>query len=913
MNIFKFSIYLIGYIFITFYYSVASDPNSWLNKIDLRYRVLVTNETVSSSLTNVLGKAIRDGEQVYPVIIDLNENADPKELAVDYNSYYKNFVTALITKDQLIELAKKNEVNRLNVPSIAYPTMDNARYATGTDLVQAGYLNSSSYDGENTIVVIFDTGIDYTHPDFKNESDTLKSRILDIWDQTLTPIGAENHPDGFNYGVEYTQGDINDEIDGSPEAYIRERDIKGHGTHVAGIAAGNGRASSGKYRGVAPKANIIVIKGGNENFLSTNIIDGITYAANKAVEYEMPVIVNLSLGGHYGSHDGTSDEEQAINSFSQTTGHSVVVAAGNEGSDAIHLSGEINSADKSMQLTIPPYTEQGGTGNDNVNINIWYKGVIESINLTTPSGSQSSTIPNSSSIQSYPDGKVELYHSSLLSNGMYHLAINISDDSGNAPKSGTWTITFKNASGIVDYHAWLSNYQGNLTPGWVDGNDDYSIGEPGTADKAITVGAFTTKTNWLTASGTSYYYPGSYAQIGNIAIFSSHGPTTDNRQKPEITAPGQLISSTKSRDYSPDASNEDPNSYYTYFQGTSMATPFVSGTVALLYSIDPTLSTSEIKTYLNDNASIDNFISSSLPDNIWGYGKLNVLNSIADLLNINDKDFGFISNIQATPSNYYFSFPSDNGIRIGFGTKFTPVNNHTGIISGISLYIFQSNGIDAVVGTPDIAISLHRLNESGGPLITAEKTYIISANTLTPGTFNTIDLSDQGWYLTKNPFFIGIKLQQNSPTDSIRTFSDDGTIDNETSYIIKNDNSWQATTDYFGSPSAAYNFYITTTIVTITDIIDKTIEEPLVYKLNQNYPNPFNPATTISFTMPKTEQVSLKIYNSVGQKVAVLINSQLKQGNHSVDWYAGNLASGIYFYKLQIGKFNQTKKMLLLK
>lgn len=907
------TIFVFSFMIITFYLNVAQGQNAWLNKIDLRYRELVTAKTVSSSFTKALATSMRDGEQVYPVIIDLKENADPAKLTVDYNSYFRNFVTALATKEQLIELAKKNEVSRLNAPSMAYPTMDNARYATGTDLVYAGYLNGTSYDGANTLVVIFDTGIDYTHPDFKNESDTLKSRILDIWDQTLTPVGAETHPTGFNYGVEYTQANINDEIDGNPAGFIRERDISGHGTHVAGIAAGNGRASGGKYRGVAPKANIIIVKGGDGQFSTANIIDGITYAADKATEYDMPVIVNLSLGGHYGPHDGTTDEDQAINIFSQTAGHSVVVAAGNEGSDEIHLSGNINNADKNLQLTIPSYIPQGGNGNDNLSINIWYSGVLESVVITTPSGSQSTAVPNSSSIKSYSDGKVELYHSNLQSNDMYHISIIISDDSGNAPKAGTWTITLKNASGSVNYHAWLANYEGNAQPAWVNGNNDYCIGEPGAADKAITVGAFTTKTNWLSSTGNSYYYPGTYAQFGNIAAFSSHGPTTDNRQKPEITAPGQLISSVKSKDFNPDPTYEDANTYYTYLQGTSMAAPFVSGVVALLYSINSAMTNSQTKTYLTDNASSDDFTSTSLPDYVWGYGKLNVLTSVADLLNISDKNFGFISNIQATSGNYYFSFPSGNGVRIGFGTKFSPADNYSGIISGVSLYLFQSDGIKAVIGNPDIAITLNRPDKNGDPLFTAEKTYVISANTLTPGAFNTIDLSDQGWNLANGPFFIGIKIQQNSPTDSIRAFSDDGTINTGSSYIIKNDNSWQATTDYFGSSSAAFNFYITSTIVTVTDINDKTIGQPFVYKLNQNYPNPFNPVTTISFTMPKTEKVNLTVYNSIGQKVAVLINNQLNQGLHLIDWYAGQLASGIYFYKLQVGPFSQTKKMLLLK
>ena len=88
---------------------------------------------------------------------------------------------------------------------------------------------------------------------------------------------------------------------------------------------------------------------------------------------------------------------------------------------------------------------------------------------------------------------------------------------------------------------------------------------------------------------------------------------------------------------------------------------------------------------------------------------------------------------------------------------------------------------------------------------------------------------------------------------------------------------------------------------------------PVEYSLSQNYPNPFNPSSTIEYTLPRSGDVSLVVYNLRGEAVAFLINGAMPAGNHHVIWDASNVSSGIYFYRLQTGDFVQTKKMVLLK
>lgn len=163
---------------------------------------------------------------------------------------------------------------------------------------------------------MFDTGIDWDHPDFRNPTDQTKSRILRIWDQTITPITGEVSPSGFAYGVEYTQSHLNDELDGTPTNYVREKDLNGHGTHVAGTAAGNGAAlTSLKYMGVAPNADIVMVKGGNSSFSTNNIIDALTYFKNVANALGKPIVINMSIGGQDGAHDGSNPEEIAVDNF----------------------------------------------------------------------------------------------------------------------------------------------------------------------------------------------------------------------------------------------------------------------------------------------------------------------------------------------------------------------------------------------------------------------------------------------------------------------------------------------------------------------------------------------------------------------------------------------------------------------
>ena len=202
--------------------------------------------------------------------------------------------------------------------------------------------NELGLTGRGVIVAVIDSGIDYTHPDFRNEDGS--SRILYLWDQTI----AGNPPRGFREGTEYTQSELNAALS-QPDPYtvVPSRDWNGHGTAVAGIAAGNGRASSGRNTGTAPEASLLVVKvgrGGADSFaLTTELMRAVKYTVDKARELKLPAAVNLSFGMNNGSHKGNSLFEQFLTDMADEWKLSIVVPTGNEGSAGHHYSGTVEA------------------------------------------------------------------------------------------------------------------------------------------------------------------------------------------------------------------------------------------------------------------------------------------------------------------------------------------------------------------------------------------------------------------------------------------------------------------------------------------------------------------------------------------------------------------------------------------
>ncbi len=475
----------------------------------------------------------------------------------------------------------------------------------------------TGYTGKDVVVGAVDTGIDVNHRDFRNaQGDT---RILCIWDQTTGTTGA-NHPSGYAYGTEWTAAQIDAGV-------CTQRDTSGHGTSVMGIAVGNGSATgngwpANRYVGMAPEADIIAVK---STLSSTAIIDGMNYIKSRALALGKPCVINLSIGTQLGSHDGTDIVERAIG---QIVGPGVVVctATGNNGTNDptrhVHaqLSVPTRNAEDNALLEVFP------TRRSPFYMSLWYEGSDSiDIELISPNGHKvsRSTGAGTYGYISTPDGGIWIDNSTTginSFNGDRECDIAVSNA---AP--GIWGLhaTAKNIGSTGLCNVWIESGQNVF---WASkGMNEGSCTMPGTAEAAITVGGYITKTLWTNPDGTQQGYAGT---PGPFYTTSGIGPTRDGRQKPDLCVPSALIASSLSVDSGCSGLYIVEDGVHRVQSGTSMAVPHMSGAAALLLQRDPTATAAEIKNYVTSSALADGY-TGSVPNTAWGYGKINLQSAIA--------------------------------------------------------------------------------------------------------------------------------------------------------------------------------------------------------------------------------------------------------------------------------------------
>jgi subtilisin family serine protease len=661
---------LLSLIFFLGYESPAAGPTAStpnFSKIDWRLQGLVgsgqgarTSSLAPVPLNRTPYRLTSNGTKLYGVIVYSTNAAEAKQQGIEVNTVEPQFFTAEVTADQLALLSTMTSVQYIEAPRILKPLLDKSVHEIGADSVHEGLVNGTPYNGDGVIVGIIDTGIDWKHLDFRQNNDTTKSRILFIWDQTASG-GA--HPSGFSYGAEYTQAQINDELGATPPHVVKEEDTDGHGTHVAGIAAGDGSSSSSGFIGVAPHADIIVVKAGNGSFGSNNVIDGMAYIVQKAQSLGEPFVINMSLGGQDGPHDGTTAEEEAVDDESSSSGRAIVIAAGNDGDNPIHADTTLaQNGTATIQCNIPTYTPTSGNQNDYVIIDLWCRhGDQFSISVRSPNGN-SLTAPygasgNSAKFSSTNDGYIN------ISDGAFNSIDNsdndeiqfFDEDASKPPVAGTWTITVT-ATTVAkggSFEMWISgsSITGNdgSTPVFSTGAKFSDlVGEPGTADEAITVGSYETKFIWPSIKGGNYQYSEGN-RLGNFSTFSSMGPTRDGREKPEVCAPGQAIASAMSSAATFDSVWIQPDDKHVIDQGTSMATPHVAGLAALMLQANPSLSPDQIKSILMATARQDSFTTDP---NRWGAGKISATGAMRQSITAVQKKSATLPETFSLSQNY---------------------------------------------------------------------------------------------------------------------------------------------------------------------------------------------------------------------------------------------------------------------
>ena len=632
------------------------------------------SKTVSSRLNKTTGKI----DQGYNCIIYTQSAEVLKSNGIPVQSIQPTFVTAWLNLDQIAKAATLHEVSYIDVTKTLKPSNDISVASSGASLLHAGRLDNTVYKGDGVIIAVIDTGIDWDHLDFRNPSDPKKSRILRIWDQTISPLAGENAPVGFSLGVEYTQAQIENEIDGTPAGYVREKDIDGHGTHVTGTAAGNGAALNGQYTGLAPNADIVVVKAGNGSFDTSNIIIALDYLKNLSTSLGKPIVVNMSLGSQYGAHDGTDPLERAIDTFTDTAaGRIVVVAGGNDNGDNIHKRLVLApGGSETITLQVPTTTTTSSSdvfqftsyGNDTSAL---------SVVVTAPDGTQA--VSNAGTSVMNGNAKVYMYNFIDPESGDRKVQVYVTRTTTSTDVAGSWNIAITNSTtSPLTVDGWLDtkgdDYNGMSVTG---GDSNYLVTIPGCATKAITVGSYIAKLDWFAASGNGYNYT-SGMQDG-ISAFSSVGPRRDNVIKPNITANGQAAVSCLSSDSVLDAASPYMvvNNLYRIEQGTSMAAPVVAGGVALLLQKKPGATFTEIKNAITTTATKDAFTGTT-ENATWGNGKLDVFKAASS--------FSYCQPLTRTTYNYEQEYGSSENYTNNLNGKRAAIrftSTSSGLLAGV--------------------------------------------------------------------------------------------------------------------------------------------------------------------------------------------------------------------------------------
>lgn len=474
-------------------------------------------------------------------------------------------------------------------------------------------------------------GIDFTNPEFRDIQGN--SRIQFLWDQTLNAervnsllpdeneefAGKASPPEGFGIGVEFSKYRIDAALKSQfPERIVPSVDTSGHGTAVAAIAAGGGRFLDGQYQGVAPESELLIIKMGTprpDSFpKTTELMRAMTYAVKKAVELGKPLAVNLSFGNTYGSHDGTSLVERFLDNASEIGRCSVCVGSGNEGAAGGHVSGSFGMSSNPSQGRLIELSV--GNYQTTVSVQLWkeYTDLI-GIELVSPGGRQTVIDMQMSGGRSIvlEDTQILIYVGEpspySVNQEIYFDLLPIN----RYINQGIWTIhlyPIKTVTGNYDLYL-PSNVVLNAGTRFFTPTPAKTLTIPSTASKVITVGAYdAVYESYADFSGRGYPLMSTQGErifLGNV--------------KPDLAAPGTNIATI------------GPNNTLVQVSGTSFATPFVTGSAALMMEWgivrgnDPFLYGEKVKAYLRRGAKPIRG-ENVYPNEKVGYGGLCVENSL---------------------------------------------------------------------------------------------------------------------------------------------------------------------------------------------------------------------------------------------------------------------------------------------
>ncbi|MBD5494888.1 MAG: S8 family peptidase [Lachnospiraceae bacterium] len=552
----------------------------------------------------------------------------PRGRLIQIEELIAGYAILIVPESLLDAVAEVEEIEYIEKPKRLFFDILQGKTAS---CILTGNSVVSSLRGQGVLVAVIDSGISWRNRDFRNADGT--SRILFLWDQTLQAervweqIVMRNllpeerkeeyaPPDGFLTGVEFDRAQINEALNASSEIdgnlLVPSVDTSGHGTAVAGIAAGSGEGYGSVYEGVAPQSELIIVKLGTPRANSfprtTELMRALTYVVRKSLELRSPISINLSFGNTYGAHNGTSLLERFIDNVSEIGRSVICVGSGNEGASGGHTGGSVGTNTGSASGG----TTAGGSlagravgearaivelvvGNyeTGLNVQLWKDYAdIYNVRLISPIGEEFNINTGRAGKQTFILEQTRI----LLYNGEpapYMTSQEIYFDflprgNGSYINSGVWTFVLEPVKTVTgNYTLYLpSETVRSGQTRFVRPTPDITLTIPSTASKVITVGAYETQLEaYADFSGRGYLYQDRLGSRIDGSLV-----------KPDITAPGvNILAPTREGTYAP-------------VTGTSFATPFVTGAAALLMQWgivngnDPYLYGEKVKAYLRSGA-----------------------------------------------------------------------------------------------------------------------------------------------------------------------------------------------------------------------------------------------------------------------------------------------------------------------
>lgn len=698
---------LIAAMAFSMLFAVAQSKLSPYSQLFLQHRAekaAVQNQSRAGFVKTV---RIR-GVETIGTFITINNDSDIdaiKSLGAVINARVGDIVMAQVPVDKLVDVAQLASVASVSVAKPMSLNNDSARSLTNTNLVQtvtAGTGLTKAYKGAGVVVGVVDIGIDYNNPAFKDAKGV--SRVKRVY-QPGDTTGTSPVIDGEAlHGSEYT-------TPAQISALTTDDSIQTHGTHTTGTAAGSYMGNA--FYGMAPEADLVLC-GCAEDLSDYNIAMSVKYIFNYAENVGKPAVVNLSIGGHDGAHDGSSDLTKIINQLTGK-GRIISVSAGNEGGDKLHIYKKFTASDSILQSLVIYNNNKGAIYAEDYQAfwtrNTDYKTppALQFIVLDTEKDSilfVSKKFTESGTLDPATDSEFNKYYKKKLevtmgksANGKFQILTKFNKQLARDP---FYCIGIRYiCDSLTSADAWnlyhKLSFSNNGFPEYTDGNSDVSINDLATGDNTISVGAYNSRLDYTNLYGTKFSID---ANFGDIASFSSYGPDVNGIARPEVLAPGQTLISPFNSCY-PDI----PSTYIcdslavgskTYYwgnmSGTSMAAPTVSGIIALWLQANPNLSPADIMNVIKNSCKTDVYVTGN--PNRSGYGKIDALAGLKYILNTTG--IRGISDDKAKPVLLYPN-PSDGHFTVCTPSESGNVNMSIYNVAGALVYSRTFDGSNGAV------------------------------------------------------------------------------------------------------------------------------------------------------------------------------------------------------------------------